>query len=42
MNSRGQDEDRTTIRRYDNYSEPRYNVRICKKDKEISNIYSFK
>ncbi len=31
--------DRTTIRYYGNCNEPRYNIRICKKDKEMSNIY---
>ncbi len=30
----------TTIRYCDNCGEPRYNIYICKKDEEISNIYS--
>ncbi len=30
----------TTIRRYNNCNELRYNVYICKKDEEISNIYN--
>ena len=32
---------RTTMQRYGNCSEPGYNVRICKKDEEMSNVYSF-
>ncbi len=32
----------TTIRRCSNCSESGYNAYICKKDEEISNIYSFK
>ncbi len=32
--------DRTTMRRYNNCGEPRYNAYIYKKDEEISNIYS--
>ncbi len=31
---------RITIRRCGNCSELRYNARICKKDEEISNVYS--
>ncbi len=31
---------RTTMRRYGNCGEPRYNTRIYKKNKEMSNIYS--
>ena len=31
---------RTIIRRYSNCSEPRYNMRICKKNEEMSNVYS--
>ncbi len=30
----------TTMRHYDNYSESGYNARICKKDEEMSNVYS--
>ncbi len=30
----------TTIQRYSNYNEPRYNAHICKKNEEMSNIYS--
>jgi len=30
----------TIMRRCGNYGEPGYNARICKKDKEMSNIYS--
>ena len=33
-------EGRTTMRRYSNCNELGYNMRICKKDEEISNIYS--
>ncbi len=39
-NGRGQDEGRTTMQRCGNCSEPGYNVRICKKDEEMSNVYS--
>ncbi len=28
------------IWRYNNCSEPGYNTRICKKDEEMSNVYS--
>ena len=38
--NRNRDRDRTTIRRYSNCSEFRYNTYICKKDEEISNIYN--
>ncbi len=31
---------RTIMRRYGNYSEPGHNTYICKKDKEMSNVYS--
>ena len=31
---------RTTMRCYDNCSEFKYNMRICKKDEEMSNVYS--
>ena len=41
MNGHGQDEGRTIMRRYNNCGEPGYNIRICKKNKEISNVYSF-
>ena len=40
INSRSRDRDRTTIQRCGNYSEPGYNVRIYKKNEEMSNIYS--
>ncbi len=40
MNSRGQGRGCTIIRRCDNYGEPGYNTRICKKDEEMSNVYS--
>ncbi len=39
-NGRGRGKDRTTIQHYDNCSEPRHNMRICKKDEEMFNIYS--
>jgi len=35
-----QDRGCTTVRRCGNYSEPGHNTRICKKDKEMSNVYS--
>ena len=41
INGRSRGEGRTTIRRCDNCSEPGYNIYICKKDKEMSNVYSF-
>ncbi len=31
---------RTTIQSCGNYSEPGYNTCICKKDEEMSNVYS--
>ena len=39
-NGRGRGGGRTTIRRCGNCSEPGYNTYICKKDEEMSNIYS--
>ncbi len=39
-NGRNRGRGRTTMRRCSNCSEPGYNVRICKKDEEMSNIYS--
>ena len=41
MNGRGRGGGRTTIRRCSNCGEPGYNACICKKDEEISNVYSF-
>ncbi len=40
MNGRGRGGGRTTMRRYSNCNEFRYNVRICKKNEEMFNIYS--
>ena len=40
MNSHNQNGGCTIIRRYSNYSKPRHNARICKKDEEMSNVYS--
>ena len=40
-NGRSQGGGRTTVRRYGKYGEPGYNTCICKKDKEMSNVYSF-
>ncbi len=40
INGRSRSKGYTTIRRYDNCNEPRYNTRIYKKDEEMSNIYS--
>ncbi len=37
---RGRGGGRTTMRRCGNCSEPGYNARICKKDEEMSNVYS--
>ncbi len=37
---RSQGGGRTTIRRYDNCGETGHNTRICKKDKEIFNVYN--
>ncbi len=39
-NGRGQGGGCTIMRRYGNYSEPGYNVRIYKKDEEMFNVYS--
>ncbi len=39
-NGRGQNGGRTTMRCYSNCNEPGYNTCICKKDKEMFNIYS--
>ncbi len=40
-NSRGQSGGRITMRHYSNCGEPGHNTHIYKKDKEMSNIYSF-
>ncbi len=40
MSDRNQGGGRTIVRCYSNYSEPGYNIYICKKDKEISNVYN--
>ena len=40
MNGRSRGGGRTTMRRCSNYSKPRHNVYIYKKDEEISNVYS--
>ena len=40
MSGRGRDGGRTTMRYCGNCSEPRYNICICKKDEEMSNVYS--
>ena len=40
MNGRGQGGDRTIVRRCGNCGELGYNARICKKDEEMSNVYS--
>ena len=39
-NGRGQDGGRTIVRCCGNCGEPRYNMRICKKDEKMSNVYS--
>ncbi len=39
-NGRGQGGGCTTIQRCGNCNKPRHNVYICKKDKEMSNVYS--
>ncbi len=39
-NGRSQNKGHTTIQHYSNCNEPRYNTRICKKNEEMSNIYS--
>ncbi len=40
MNDHGRNGGCTTMWRCGNCSELRYNVYICKKDKEMSNVYS--
>ncbi len=40
MNDRSRNEGRTTMRRYGNCNEPGYNMCICKKNEEMSNVYS--
>ncbi len=40
MNGCNRNKGRTTVQRYDNCGEPGYNARICKKDEEMSNVYS--
>ncbi len=37
---RGRGGGRTTMRRYSNCNEPKYNTCIYKKDEEMSNVYS--
>ena len=39
-NGRGQGGGCTTVRRYGNCGEPGHNARTCKKDEEMSNVYS--
>ncbi len=39
-NSRSRGRGRTTMRCYNNCSEPRYNACIYKKNEEMSNVYS--
>ena len=39
-NDRNRSGGRTTIRRYGNCNEPGHNMRIYKKDEEMSNIYN--
>ncbi len=41
MNGRSRGGGYTTIRRYNNCNEPGHNARTCKKDEEMSNVYSF-
>ena len=41
INGRGQGRGCIIVRCYGNYNESGYNVCICKKDEEMSNIYSF-
>ncbi len=41
ISDRGQNKGRTTMRHCSNCSEPGHNICICKKDKEMSNVYSF-
>ncbi len=40
ISGRSQGGGRTTVRCYGNCGEPGYNVRICKKDEEMFNVYS--
>ncbi len=42
MSGRNRGKGCMTMRCCDNCGEPGYNVRICKKDEEISNVYSSK
>ena len=42
MSDRNRDGGRMIIRRYNNCSEPGYNACICKKNEEMSNVYSSK
>ena len=42
MSGYNQSRGRTTIRRYSNYSKPRYNTYTYKKNEEMFNIYSSK
>ena len=42
MNSRSRGKGCMTMRRCSNCNELRHNVRICKKDEKMFNIYSFK
>ncbi len=42
MNGRSRGGGCTTMRRYSNCNEPGYNARTCKKDEEMSNVYSSK
>jgi len=41
MNDRNWSGSCTIIQYYNNCNEPGYNIRICKKDEKMSNIYSF-
>ncbi len=41
MSGCNRDRDCTIIRHCSNYNEFKYNARICKKDEEMSNVYSF-
>ena len=40
MNGRGQGRGRTIVRCYGNCDESGYNICICKKDEEMSNVYN--
>ncbi len=40
INDRGRGGGRTIVRRYSNCSKPGYDIRICKKNEEMVNIYS--